>query len=156
VAGIAACSATQRLHMTAGPVDLPRLLLAGLLGAGCMSIAGLLPRLVDWPGVDMGQIIAAKMTRVSIRRDTRLGIVAHLLVGAFLAIVYGLAFYPFIPMLPWLRGAVFGALVWLVVMIAVLPAVGDGLFGRKISAWLAPVTLVMHLVYGAVVGAVYQ
>jgi hypothetical protein len=55
----------------------------------------------------------------------------------------------------WLKGIIFGVFAWLVMMIAFMPLAGAGFFGAKIGI-TAPVGLLMvHLIYGVVLGATY-
>lgn len=135
--------------------DLPRFALAGFLGAAAMSVFGLFTRLAGLPAVDLGQIVATKLVGIHVERDTRLGIGLHLVVGVVLALFYGTIIRQLVVAFPgWLRGPAFGVVVWLVVMLLVMPLVGEGAFGVRVSRWLAPIALVTHLVYGAILGAV--
>jgi hypothetical protein len=56
---------------------------------------------------------------------------------------------------PTIKGIVFGLLAWLLMMLIPLPMAGAGLFGMK-PGMMAPVmTLVLHLVWGAVLGVTF-
>lgn len=52
---------------------------------------------------------------------------------------------------PW-SGLAFGVALWLVVQVAVLPLVGWGAFGSAVTPRIAVATLVLHLLYGGVLG----
>lgn len=93
------------------------------------------------------------------------GRVAHVgVIGGwaiFLAIAilaWGLVFvwvYPRLPGRPAARGALFGAGVWLLVMLVLAPLAGAGLFAWRFG-WIAPAfVLVFDLMYGAILGAAY-
>jgi uncharacterized membrane protein YagU involved in acid resistance len=88
-------------------------------------------------------------------RRTVLTTVTHFGTGLLLALVYGVAFHPYVAGAPWLRGAIFGVLIWMVTMLVVMPIQGEGFLGRRSGAWLAPVSLAMRVVYGVILGAVY-
>lgn len=80
----------------------------------------------------------------------------HFAVGTLL---WGLLFALLVPYLPGRtptrRGLAFGVASWLVVMLTVFPLAGSGLFGLGLGP-VAPLSmLVAHLVFGAVIGAVY-
>jgi hypothetical protein len=45
---------------------------------------------------------------------------------------------------------------WLGMMIIVMPMAGAGLFGMNLGIMAPVMTLVLHVVFGAVLGAVYQ
>jgi len=50
------------------------------------------------------------------------------------------------------EGLGLGALLWLVMQVAMLPLLGWGLFGLSITPTIAVATLVLHLIYGAMLG----
>ena len=83
------------------------------------------------------------------------GWVGHFFIGT---VVWGLLYAWLRKSLPGaaiLKGLIFGALAWLVMMIVFMPLAGHGFFGLAIG-WMAPVaTLILHLVFGAVLGSVY-
>lgn len=83
------------------------------------------------------------------------GWLLHFFVGSF---VWGAAFasvHGFLRGPSWLRGIVFGAAAWLVVMLAVMPLTQAGLFGWSLG-WATPVVmLAIHLLYGVILGTVY-
>lgn len=56
----------------------------------------------------------------------------------------------------WQKGLMFGVIAWLVMMLIFMPVVGGGLFGWRVGL-VAPVgMLVLHLIYGLVLGVVFQ
>jgi hypothetical protein len=52
-----------------------------------------------------------------------------------------------------LRGISFGIAVWLVMMIAVMPMAGAGFFGLHFGIAAPLMTLMLHMVFGATLGA---
>lgn len=85
-----------------------------------------------------------------------IGWVGHFVIGT---VVWGLLFTLIYPRLPGdrglVRGTVFGVFAWLAMMLLFLPIAGDGFFGVAVG-WPVPIyTLVLHLVFGAVLGMVY-
>lgn len=50
------------------------------------------------------------------------------------------------------KGLALGAALWLLMQIVVLPFLGWGLFGTAVTPALAVATLVLHLIYGTVLG----
>lgn len=53
------------------------------------------------------------------------------------------------------KGLVLGVVAWLMMMIAVMPMAGAGLFGMKMGLMAPMMTLALHLIFGAVLGLVY-
>ena len=50
------------------------------------------------------------------------------------------------------KGLAYGVFLWVVMGTLVLPFVGWGLFGRKITPRIAIATLILHLIYGGTLG----
>ncbi|PRY71819.1 DUF6789 family protein [Halomonas ventosae] len=80
----------------------------------------------------------------------------HFVVGT---LIWGLLFALLVPYLPGRtptrRGLAFGVGSWLVVMLTVFPLAGSGLFGLGFGL-VAPLSMLIgHLIFGAVIGAVY-
>jgi len=53
------------------------------------------------------------------------------------------------------KGIVFSVIAWLLIMIMVMPMAGAGLFGLKIGMMAPVATLMLHLIFGAVLGSAY-
>jgi Family of unknown function (DUF6789) len=85
-----------------------------------------------------------------------MGWVAHFVIGA---VIWGGLFASLDPHLPggshWLNGIIFGSGAWALMMIAVMPMAGAGLFGMNFGMMAPVMTLVLHIVFGAVLGGVY-
>ena len=84
-----------------------------------------------------------------------LGWIAHFVIGS---IFWGIGFAVVSPYLPgpfWLRGLIFAVGAWLLMMIVMMPMAGAGLFGLGLSMMTPVATLVLHIVFGLVLGGVY-
>jgi uncharacterized membrane protein YagU involved in acid resistance len=84
------------------------------------------------------------------------GWIGHFVIGS---VVWGGGFAIVSPYLPgpyWLRGAIFGVGAWLMMMIVMMPMAGGGLFGLGLSMMTPVATLVLHIVFGLVLGGVYS
>lgn len=85
----------------------------------------------------------------------RAGWIMHFLIGS---VAWG-PLYSFVE--AWLpgrmtvRGILFGTAAWLLMMVVVMPMAGAGLFGLGIGVAAPIITLVLHIIFGAVLGAVY-
>ncbi len=134
-----------------GDIPLARIAVAGLVGALSMALATYFFNLLGIPMADLGRLIATKILRYHSHR-TRLGFVLHLVNGVLLALVYAVALVPLLPGPYWMRGLLYGAGLWLVMMVVLLPLLGDGLFGSRASRGMAPSALAVHLLYGLVLG----
>jgi len=84
------------------------------------------------------------------------GWVIHFLIGT---VLWGTLFAWLDPNLPggshWLKGVVFSIGAWVLMMILPFPMSGAGFFGAQLGMMAPVMTLVLHLIYGAVMGGVY-
>jgi len=79
----------------------------------------------------------------------------HFIIGT---VVWGLLYAALdsISELPrWLKGLIIGAFGWFLMMVLFLPVAKAGLFGMKLGIEVPIVLLVLHLIYGAVLGVTY-
>jgi hypothetical protein len=84
--------------------------------------------------------------------------VDHFIVGALL---WGPIFTAFNSMMlegraRWQKGLIFGVIAWVAMMVIFMPVIGAGLFGLKLGM-VAPIGMLgLHLVYGLVLGIVFD
>jgi hypothetical protein len=78
----------------------------------------------------------------------------HVVIGLVLAVIYSAWFAARLPGGPVLRGAIYAFGVFLVAQLVVTPMMGGGVFSGGNMAMIVG-SLMGHLVYGALVGAVY-
>jgi len=78
-----------------------------------------------------------------------LGGLAHFFYGGLAGVVFVHLFKQ--NRTPW-TGFLWGALLWLGMQLVVLPLLGWGAFGTAITPKIAVATLVLHLLYGGVLG----
>lgn len=85
-----------------------------------------------------------------------IGWLAHFMIGA---VAWGGLFAVIEPNLPgdnfWLKGVTFGIGAWVLMMVVVMPMAGAGLFGVNLGMVAPVITLLLHMVFGAVLGGVY-
>jgi hypothetical protein len=77
--------------------------------------------------------------------------------GVIWASLYGLIFEPRVQGAGWLRGVKFALVPWLFSLVIFMPLVGGGVLGIGLGAGPLPAigNLILHVVYGAVLGFVY-
>lgn len=85
------------------------------------------------------------------------GWLAHFMIGT---IAWGGGFAVLYALIPGgtalFKGIVFGIAAWLGMMIMVMPMAGAGLFGMAFGLKAPMMTLVLHIIFGAVLGVVYH
>ncbi|MCC7353075.1 MAG: hypothetical protein IT330_04895 [Anaerolineae bacterium] len=140
---------------------------AGVLGALGFLLWDAFAPVIGLPRLDLpallGTIFAGDVATLS-----SLGVLMHLGVGVGLGLfyVYG-DVEEFLPGPSWLRGMIYGAGVWVVTMVAVMPLIpyadrvlGQGqaptmgFFMLTVGVWAPVQALVTHLIFGAVLGLV--
>lgn len=121
---------------------------AGMIGAVVMSAVGL------WgaPMMGMQKMNPADMLAMQMGGSAVVGWLAHLMIGAILAVIYLGVAVSRLPGPPAIRGALFSIAPWLVAQVVMMPIIGMGFFSGSFA--LAMGSLIGHLVYGAVVGAI--
>jgi uncharacterized membrane protein YagU involved in acid resistance len=88
--------------------------------------------------------------------DMIMGWIAHFFLGG---VVWGLGFAVFSPHAPgphWLRGAIFGVIAWLIMMVAILPMLGYGMFAAGMGPTIPVASFVIHLIFGLTMGEAYH
>ncbi len=97
-----------------------------------------------------------KMIADMLGASPAVGWAMHFMIGTML---WGTLFAWLNPSLPgeshWLRGIVFAVGAWLVMMVVMMPMAGAGLFGSDLGMMAPVMTLMLHIVFGFVLGAVY-
>jgi len=134
------------------PVVIGRGIAAGFVATVVLSAMMMMKQSMGlMPGLDpIGMI-----TSMAGASSLAIGWIGHLVIGT---IFWGIGFAIVSPYLPgpyWLRGVIFATGAWLLMMIAMMPMAGAGLFGWHLGMMTPVVTLVLHLVFGVVLGGVY-
>lgn len=125
-----------------------RAVAGGLLGSLVMSAVGLhVAPLMGMPPMNPADMLAGQMGGSIV-----FGWLGHLMIGVVLAVIYVQIFLTRLPGPPAARGAVYSLLPWLMAQLLVMPMMGMPLFSGSMA--MAGGSLVGHLVYGAVLGAV--
>ena len=85
-----------------------------------------------------------------------LGWLGHFMIGT---VAWGGLFALIEPSLPgtsyWLKGIIFGIGAWILMMVIVMPMAGAGFFGIGLGMVAPVMTLVLHVIFGAVLGGTY-
>lgn len=104
------------------------------------------------PQLDVAAMIAGMMGA-----SVAVGWIIHFMIGT---IAWGGGFALVHDRLPGrgliMQGIVFGILAWLAMMVVVMPMAGAGLFGMAMGPMAPVMTLALHVVFGAVLGATFR
>jgi hypothetical protein len=142
-------------------------IVAGVVATAVMTILMYLGKIMGMP-MDMLRMLGLMFVGPGSGAVTILGLVAHVMMGVVFAIIYVLLFNLFGIAPSWQWGAIFGAVHGVLaglafgMMPALHPRMGDGeelsapgLFGRNLGAIVPAGVILLHVIFGAVVGWVY-
>jgi hypothetical protein len=114
------------------------------------QLAGMVPQMN--PIADLAGIAHSLL---GVPAEPLVGWVLHFAIGAF---VWGTLFAVLVPKIPGsiaIKGVLFGTGAWLLMMCIFLPMAGQGFFGINGGMVIPAMALMLHLVYGAVLGTVF-
>jgi hypothetical protein len=86
------------------------------------------------------------------------GMLMHFMLGTVVfPLAYSFVLYHFLPGSPVVKGITFGAALWLVAQIVVMPMMGAGFFSSNAGGMMASIgSLMGHLLFGSVLGLLAQ
>ena len=105
----------------------------------------------------MPELNVAAMLGDQMGGSIAMGWVAHFVIGV---IIYGLVFANLRGVLPGgsnlVKGIVLAIIGWLIMMIVLMPMMGAGMFAMSMGMMAAVATLVLHIIFGLVLGLTYD
>ncbi|HET9016631.1 MAG TPA: DUF6789 family protein [Thermomicrobiaceae bacterium] len=104
----------------------------------------------------VGALVHNPLTATA-RTNLALAVVVHFVAGILWALVYAAVVEPRLHGPGWRRGLLFAALPWAFSLLVFLPLAGAGILGLGLGAGPLPIigNVVLHVVYGLTLGAVY-
>ena len=137
-------------------MDTARAVIAGAIATGVMTALLLVEPSVGLPQIAVGQLLSSAMSVgvAHLSVGAAGGWLLHLVMGVVLGLIYASFLDARLPGSPAIRGALFGAMVFVLAQLFFMPLVGAGVFSRGNPQLLAG-SLLGHLVYGATLGWIY-
>lgn len=134
--------------------DISKGLLAGLAATIVLSLLMVLKTMMGlYPELDLPKMLAGMMGSPD---KPLIGWIVHFAIGI---VVYGVAIATVDSKLPGTsrvgHGVMLGFIGWLIMMVVMMPMAGAGLFGMNMGIMAPMMTLVLHLIFGTVLGWVY-
>lgn len=131
--------------------NIPQGLIAGFVATVVMSAMLIAKGMMGiMPELD----IIATLNRMLMMGDAASWVV-HFGYGTVLGGLYAY----FEPLIPggshWIKGTLVGVAAWLVMMVVVMPMAGAGFFALNIGLMATIMTLVVHIIFGAVLGGTF-
>ena len=104
----------------------------------------------------MPELNVIAMLSSMMRSAPVVGWIVHFMIGM---LAWGLGFVAVSRYLPGktdlTKGISFGVAAWAMMMLVIMPMAGAGFFGLKMGMMAPVMTLMLHVIYGAVLGYVY-
>jgi uncharacterized membrane protein YagU involved in acid resistance len=138
-------------------LNITKAIASGFAGTLAMSVIMIVKKLIGiMPSLDPIAMIAEMAhAKAGLPDIPLIGWVMHFIIGS---VVFGILYAIVNPKLKGpetVKGITFGLLAWLAMMIIVMPMAGVGLFGLSLGIPAPVLTMMLHVVYGAVLGAAY-
>ena len=136
-----------------------RAMTAGFVATVVLSLLMLMKSMMGvMPGLDIARMLTSMAHHMmGLPANPAVGWLLHFMIGT---VVWGMGFALLYTVLPGggpvIKGLAFGALAWLLMMLIPMPMAGAGLFGMKFGMMAPVMTLVLHLIWGAVLGATFS
>jgi uncharacterized membrane protein YagU involved in acid resistance len=133
-----------------------RAALAGLVATAVMTALWLVEPQLGLSRLAVGNILSSLLAVVTAYGSVGpvVGWTIHLVVGVTLSLVYAAAFVGRLPGPPVTRGLLYGLVIFLFAQLVFVPLVGGGAFSKGDPSMLIG-SLIGHLVYGGLLGAIY-
>lgn len=128
-------------------------LVAGFVATAVLSLMMVAKGMMGvMPELDVIAMLSAMMGASAL-----MGWMGHFMIGT---LAWGGGFAVLYRLIPGgtalVKGIVFGVAAWLGMMVMVMPMAGAGLFGMAFGIMAPMMTLVLHIVFGAVLGTVFH
>lgn len=128
-----------------------------LAGFAATIVLSIFMMMKDMMGMMPEMNVIAMLTKMSGASTPAMGWLMHFMIGT---VVWGGLFALLQDRIPGsntvIRGIVFGIAAWLLMMVMVMPMSGAGLFGMNFGMAAPVMTLMLHMIFGATLGAVYS
>lgn len=129
---------------------------AGLISGFIATVVLSLIMMVKTKMGVMPDLNAVKMLADMMHAPLIMGWLAHFMIGT---LIWGLLFTALVDKLPGstlVSAILFSIAAWFMMMIGPMPMAGAGLFGLKLGMMAPVATLMLHLIWGVVLGISYK
>lgn len=128
-----------------------------LAGFAATIVLSIFMMMKDMMGMMPEMNVIAMLTKMSGASTPAMGWLMHFMIGT---VVWGGLFALLQDRIPGsntvIRGILFGIGAWVLMMVMVMPMAGAGLFGMNFGMAAPVMTLMLHMIFGATLGAVYS
>lgn len=135
-----------------------RSMIAGFTATVVLSLLMIMKSMVGMmPELDVISMLSGMSQSMMGFGGAGLGWLVHFLIGTVLWGVLFALLYDWLPgSEPVMKGISFGVLAWLLMMLLPMPMAGAGFFGLALGMMAPVMTLILHIIWGAVFGVVFR
>ena len=132
--------------------DIKKAITGGVVGTIVMTLMAMYvaPMMTGMP-MDIAAMLAGMLGT-----SWMIGMVGHLMMGIIVfPLIYVYIVYGFVPGSPVVKGLIWGAVLWAMAVVVVMPMAGAGFLMANIGGMMAVMaSLIAHLVYGGLLGSI--
>lgn len=133
---------------------------AGFIATLVMTMIMYMAPMMGMPKMDLAAMLGSMMSQqmpAPMSTAWWMGMVIHFVNGTVIfPLIYAYLLYAVLPGRPWLKGVLWGLLLWLIMQVMVMPMMGMGFFSANMPQTVMSVmgSLMGHIIYGAILGAI--
>lgn len=137
-----------------------RAILAGFVATLAMTMIMYVAPMMGMPKMDIAAMLGSMFGKgmpAPMSSSWLMGMMMHLINGTIIfPLIYAYLLYNLLPGSPWMKGTIWGVILWLLAQVMVMPMMGMGFFSANAPQAMMAVmgSLVGHVIYGAILGAV--
>jgi hypothetical protein len=141
-------------------VNLNRAILGGFVGTLVMTVLMHVAPMVGAPKMDIAALLGSLVGHGAPAMMSRLwwaGMAWHFVNGTVIfSLIYSYFVYGWLPGESWLRGMIWGLVLWVAMEVILMPVTGSGVFSDHATYAFARVlgSLMVNAIYGALLGAI--
>lgn len=137
-----------------------RALLGGFIATVVMTMIMYVAPMMGMPKMDIAAMLGSMMSQqmpAPMSGGWLIGMMIHFVDGTIIfPLIYAYLLYRFLPGSPWLKGLMWGLILWLLAQVMVMPMMGMGVFSANAPERMKAVmgSLIGHIIYGAILGGI--
>lgn len=105
-------------------------------------------------GLDIGLMLGSMIIKNNPDKARKVGMMMHIINGAIFGIIFVFIGNYLIFSNVLLQALTWSVILWLIMMVIIMPMMGKGIFGKNISPKVPLLTLILHLIFGLVLGLI--
>ena len=131
-----------------GKIDFKKLIIASISGSAAMAVVMFLAPMMKMPEMNIGELLGTQMGM-----SESVGWVMHFVNGIIITWVYAAFLIDRLPFDGWKRGMIYSLIPWALMNFIAMPMIGMEVFADGMMAFVG--SIIPHLAYGGVIGAIY-